>query len=314
MRKYIAIGIVLLFATMMLELSNAMFIKAEATNGLHESSRDQIELKYYDPNTLIYICGWVEPPGLWKEAIRLTQTELAPYRTWNLTQVVIGFGENPSQGPMNVRIYVYEKGNATHPGSIIVNDTTATLNGTSLITVPLVTPVSLADHDEIWVAVEWIQTDWMTHDYAFVDAGPAVKGKGDWIFFYNNLWQELQPALDSNWALGAVVEGQGLAPLEITNIKGPIGVKADIQNTGNVDALNVAWSIVVNGGILGRVNETGTGTDATLVAHGTLPISEPLFIGFGNINIVIRAQATNAVAVTETKSAFLLGPFVIRIK
>jgi hypothetical protein len=39
-----------------------------------------------------------------------------------------------------------------------------------------------------------------------------------------------------------------------------------------------------------------------------------MFIGFGKISIVITATADNAVAVSITKSAFLLGPLVVGIK
>lgn len=317
MRKWLAITIVVLFVgtsiTALVEPSNAIFTITKSITGFHESSRDQIELKYYDPNTLNNDFGMAEPPPVWKDAIRLTQTELAPYNTWNLTQVVIGFGEDPSEGPINVRIYVYGKGVATHPGSIIVNDTTVELNGTALITVPLVTSVSLTGRDEIWVAVEWFQNGDINY-HTFVDAGPAVDGKGDWMFI-NNDWFEIQHGgADSNWAIGAVVEGQGLATLGIINIKGPLGVKANIQNTGDADAQNVAWSMTVKGGILGLVNKSSIGSKETLIAHNTLSISVPLFIGFGKISIQISVEAMNAVEITETKSAFLLGPFVIGIR
>ena len=315
MRKYIAIGMVLLFTAMMLEPSNAMLMKTKATIGIYESSRDQVELKYYDPNTLHNDYPGIEwAPHVWKEGIRLTQTELARYRTWNLTQVIIGFAYFTVEGPMNIRIYIYEKGDATHPGNVIENDTTTTLNWTGLITVPLVTPVPIADNDEIWIAIEWNQTYWIKPYYTFWDAGPAVRGKGDWIYEYNQ-WQEGYNVLvDSNWALGAVVEGQGLATLGIGNIKGPIGIKAEVQNTGDVDALNLTWSIVVKGGILDRINKTATGTATTLIAHMTLPINVLFLIGFGKITIAIDAKAINAAEVSVRKSAFLVGPFLIGIK
>jgi len=39
-----------------------------------------------------------------------------------------------------------------------------------------------------------------------------------------------------------------------------------------------------------------------------------MFFGFGKINIVITATAQNAIAVSASKSAFLLGPLVVGIK
>jgi hypothetical protein len=316
-KKRLALAIVVLFVgtsiTALGEPSDATFTKTNATIGLHDCSRDQIELHYYDPNTLCGVIGGPSgSPQVWKTAIRLTQTELYPYNTWNLTKVVIGFGEDEYEGPVNVTIIIYDEGTSIHPGNVIVDDTWAILNGTRLITVPLTTPVSLASHNEIWVCVQWTQVHAMTH-YAFIDTGPAVRGKGDWIYM-NNVWQEIHTSIDSNWAIGAVVEGSNLATLGIANIKGPIGVKANIQNTGDGDAQNVAWSIAVKGGILGEVNKTASGTETTLVAHNTVEISLPMFIGFGKINIQISAHAMNAVAVAVTKTAFLVGPLVVRIR
>jgi len=300
----------------MVQPTNMLVTSTKATTGIKQTSRDQIELKYYDPDTLSSVVG-IEggtPPYKWKSAIRLTQDELSPYKTWNITQVVIGFGEDYAEGPMNVTIFIYAKGTATKPGSVIVKDTWAILNGTQLITVPLITPVSLSvtGREEVWVAISYTQNVDMTH-YAFVDAGPAVVGKGDWIYL-NNVWQEIHSTIDSNWAIGAVVEGQGLATIAIANVKGPTGIKADVQNTGDVDANNVVWSIAVKGGILGKINKTASGVETTLVAHNTLAISLPMFFGFGKISIVIKAHAANAQEVSATKSAFVLGPFVVGIK
>ncbi len=175
----------------------------------HEFSRDQIELKYYNPDTLGSTIGMVNVPIVWKSAVRFTQTEFGLYNTFNITKVIIGFIEDPNEGPMTVRIYVYGEGTPSNPGTIIVNDTTATLTGTALITVPLTTPVSLIGHNEIWIAVEWTQHNQST--YALADGGPAVAGKGDWMF-RNNVWSEIPHEFNVNWALGAVVESNNHPP------------------------------------------------------------------------------------------------------
>jgi hypothetical protein len=329
-RNLLKAGIVVCLAALFIGTSAAAMVEptsvtlgqVKAATGVKQSSsRDQIELGYYDPNSpgdVIGIQGGTAP-YIWKTAIRLTQTELAPYKTWNITQVVIGFQQDATEGPMNVTIYIYQKGTATHPGSVIVHDTWMILNDSylSLITVPLKTPVSLSvtGRDEVWVAVQYTQLIDSTY-YAVTDTGPAVDQKGDWIYL-NNAWSELQVSgsqYDVNWMIGAVVEGSGLAQIALANIKGPIGVKADVQNTGEVDATNVAWTITVTGGILGKVDKSATGSDPLLAAHATLPISLPLFIGFGKINIVITAKASNAQEITATKTAFLLGPIVLGVK
>jgi hypothetical protein len=154
--------------------------------------------------------------------------------------------------------------------------------------------------------------------YAWLDTttGPHVPQKGD-FYYLNNAWGEIYTGgadYDGNWGIGAIVEGSGLAELSIGNIKGPMGIKADISSIGVNDANNVQWSITVTGGLLKKVNKTATGTVATLAAGASTPISLGTFIGFGKINIAITVKAQNSLEVTAAKSAFLLGPFVIGIK
>ena len=318
MKKVSAFGIILLFVgtatATMKEPSSVPCVKVKAIIGLRDTSRDQVELHYYDPNTLSETvgiqCG--SQPHIWDSAIRLTLKELAPYSTWNLTGVVVGFKEDPAQGPTNVTIIIYDNGTPSHPGPLIVDDTHTVLTGDGLILIPLVKPVALAGHTELWVAVQWYQNAGLSH-YAYIDAGPAVVGKGDWIYL-NNAWCEIHASIDSNWAIGAIVEGQNLATLSIVDIKGPLGITAEVQNTGDVTAYNITWSIAVEGGILGKVSKITTGTQTPLFVHQTLTIRQPMVIGFGLIRIMITAQASNAVAVAVTKTAFLVGPLVVRIR
>ncbi|MCX5798006.1 MAG: hypothetical protein NTU90_00295, partial [Proteobacteria bacterium] len=167
-------------------------------------------------------------------------------------------------------------------------------------------------YDELWVSIEWVQTE-ETAFIAVMDEGPAVDGKGDWGF--DGAWSELQIyGLDYNWAIGAIVEGQGNADISILNINGPIGIKAAIKNVGVVPADNLEWSILVTGGILGRVNKSATGSATELAVDATEAISIGMFFGLGKIQIEIKAYADNAVEVTATKSALLLGPIVFGIK
>jgi hypothetical protein len=232
LKKELVFVIIVLFVgtstATIVEPSNVLITRTKAATRIQHSSRDLIELKYYDPNTLMQDIGIQggTPPYVWQSAIRLTQNELSRYKTWNITQVVIGFGQDDAEGSMNVTIIIYDKGTSTHPGNIIVNDTWAILTGIALITVPLTTSVSLVGHNEIWVAVQWTQNIDKTH-YALIDTGPAVDGKGDWVYLYNT-WSELQAvsSIDANWAIGAVVEGinQPPNPPMITGaLKGKVG-------------------------------------------------------------------------------------------
>jgi hypothetical protein len=285
---------------------------------LFDSSNGETELKYYQEEGLSTVIG-VGPNAIWKSAIRLTQDEMAAYTDWTMTKVNVAFDADDGCSSMTIRIYIYDEGNDTHPGPIIANDTTYTLNQTGVTTIPLITPVNLSDHDELWVAVEWKETE---HGggayYAWLDTttGPHVPQKGD-FYYLNHAWGEIYTGgadFDGNWGIGAIVEGASPVELSIGNIKGPMGIKADVSNVGENDANNVQWSIAVTGGLLKRVNATATGTTATLAPGTSTPISLRIFIGFGKINIIITAKAQNAIEISTTKIAFLIGPFVVGIR
>ncbi|HWR62975.1 MAG TPA: hypothetical protein VN365_01065 [Candidatus Thermoplasmatota archaeon] len=284
-----------------------------------DSSRVEIELRYYLEENLDQAIGIPAgpPPIIWQTAIRLTQDELAAYSDWIMTRVNVAFYGESGQSEIDVRIYIYEKGStSTKPGPIIVNDTTAHLDTTGVTTIPLVTPVNLAGYEELWVAVEWTQSEpGPGLYYAWIDtlSGPHVPDKSDFVktgIYWNQL-HIILPEVDGRWGIGAIVEGTGLAELSIGNIKGPKGVTADISNIGENPANNVEWSITAKGGILKRVDACATGTTTTLEAGVVLPIALESFMGFGKINIVITATAQNALEVSTIKSAILLGPFVV---
>ena len=90
---------------------------------------------------------------------------------------------------------------------------------------------------------------------------------------------------------------------EITSGFGSISVQ--IKNTGGSDAVNVAWSISLQGGLvlLGR-QTTGT---ILKILPGFIPQVQTGFL-FGLLKVTINVTADIA---TKTVSAFLLGPFVI---
>jgi hypothetical protein len=79
--------------------------------------------------------------------------------------------------------------------------------------------------------------------------------------------------------------------VEIGTVTGSIGkVSMEVKNTGTGAAANVAWSISVKGGMLGRINVTTTGVIATLAAGASETVQTDKFIfGLGSINIQLAA-------------------------
>jgi hypothetical protein len=298
------------------------FASMKKASNLSNPARDQVELKYYAEENLDQVIGLSggTPPYIWQTAIRLTQDEMGPYSDWTMTSVNVGFSADNGQSEIDITVIIYDKGTtSTKPGPVIVQDTTAHLDTTGITNVPLVTPVELTGHEELWVAIQWTQTEpGPGVYYAWIDtlSGPHVPDKSDFVKLGSS-WSQLHialPEVDGRWGIGAVVEGTGLAELSIGNIKGPKGVTADISNIGENPANNVEWSMTAKGGILKRVNASATDTAATLAAGSSLPIALGSFMGLGKISIVITATAQNALQVSATKSALLLGPFVLKIQ
>jgi len=144
--------------------------------------------------------------------------------------------------------------------------------------------------------------------------GPATPQKGDWVKLEGLDWEELRDVgIDYNWYMGAIVEGEE-TELSIINIKGPIGVNAEVKNIGEVSAYNVEYTMIVTGGILGRIFRIASDSVPELAPDETVPIYSDLIFGLGPITIDIKANASHAYEVSTSKTGFILGPFVFGIK
>ena len=294
---------------------NAPFSLAKKATAPEGCSRNETELKYYIAENLDQVIG-VCAEAIWKSAIRLTQDEMGAYMNWTLTKVNVASVADRGCDSVDIRIFIYDKGTETQPGPLIVSDTACRLNTTGVHTIPLVTPITLSGREELWVAVQWTENS--TGSYAWMDtlSGVHVQNKSDFIYLGGDIWRQLHdslPTADGRWGIGAIVEGDDHAELSIGNVRGPLGIKANVSNIGSNDANNIQWSIMIIGGILKMADKNTTGTVAALAAGTSTPIHLRTFIGFGKINIIITTKAENAIEVSATKSAFLLGPFVLKI-
>ncbi|MCK4595230.1 hypothetical protein KAT73_00480, partial [candidate division WOR-3 bacterium] len=149
----------------------------------------------YDNNAVGLTAG-----GTYEAGIRITPTELAGYDGWQIASVIFYHHEAATHA---CAAKIYEGGTPTWPGALITEEPYSA-SGTGWHRIYLTTPVMLDTGNDIWVSVE------VTHaagEYPIgIDAGPAVQGKGDWIY-YSGGWEEMWPIpLDYNWILGAVVE------------------------------------------------------------------------------------------------------------
>jgi hypothetical protein len=83
-----------------------------------------------------------------------------------------------------------------------------------------------------------------------------------------------------------------------------------ISNIGNVSAIDVPWSISVQGGLLGRINISLDGSVASLATGNTTTIQPELSIfGLGKVTVLVSVKY----AEPWSGTGFVLGPFLLRV-
>ncbi len=90
--------------------------------------------------------------------------------------------------------------------------------------------------------------------------------------------------------------------LDITEVKGGLGVSATIKNIGDAEATNVKWTIAVTGGLLGLINKDKNGTEGTLAIDGEITVKSGIILGFGKIAIMVTAECDEGSSDEESAS------------
>lgn len=111
--------------------------------------------------------------------------------------------------------------------------------------------------------------------------------------------------VESTWSLSLPVniESSG-TEIEITNRLGKIS--STIINTGTLDLADINWSIVVTGGILGRINIQSNGTIDLLEGGEEVSVqTNKIVFGLGKIDITVKADQY-----TKTAAGSVFGPFI----
>ena len=138
----------------------------------------------------------------WICAARFTADELAAfYGGWAITGVNI-FLHSMDFSAVGIR--VYQGGSFGNPGTLVYEqDITTAAVALAFTNHVLTTPIPLVAGNEYWLGYSMDATG--DHPAA-VDSGPAVAGKGDWMYF-SGVWQEISVAfsLNYNWVITGVV-------------------------------------------------------------------------------------------------------------
>ena len=93
--------------------------------------------------------------------------------------------------------------------------------------------------------------------------------------------------------------GAEIPVIEITGLSGGIGVTVDFTNTGTGDGVDIPYSIVATGGILGMIDKQAEGT-VNIPVGGTDSIQLPMIIGLGKVFIEVEiGSATQSGEATQ---------------
>jgi len=137
----------------------------------------------------------------WICAARFDATDLAAYYGTNLTDLRVHIRTADFS---YVEAQVYEGGSFGDPGTLIyAQDITTSVLIEDWTNHVLTTPIPLVAGNEYWIGYYMDATG--DHP-ASVDAGPAVPGKGDWMY-YSGAWLEISTGfgLDYNWCIEGIV-------------------------------------------------------------------------------------------------------------
>ena len=112
----------------------------------------------------------------------------------------------------------------------------------------------------------------------------------------------------SSWSGPLTVTIAAQPRLEITSVKGGIGVGMVVRNTINDTIENIPWDISLKGGLLLIIKGTG-GVIPTLAGGAETTVRSGMIAGIGKVTITITVGDATKVA-----TGFVLGPFLLGVK
>jgi hypothetical protein len=113
---------------------------------------------------------------------------------------------------------------------------------------------------------------------------------------------------ESSWSEPFSVTINAQPRLDISMIKGGIGVRITIHNRINETLSNISWSINLNGGFILR-SQGLNGVVVSIPAGQDSAVKSGFILGLGRITIIVSAAEA-----TKTVSGMLIGPFLVGIR
>jgi len=114
----------------------------------------------------------------------------------------------------------------------------------------------------------------------------------------------------TNWSDPFIITISGPA-LEIGDVRGGVGVSAQIRNIGNLDAEHINYTFRFhNGIILFPPGRTSSGSSTGIQAGEDTKVKTSVF-GLGPLYVIVEAEIPCTPPVVKTVAAFIFGPFVV---
>jgi len=195
------------------------------TNLLTEST-----IKYYQ--SVGSQCFGLSDGGTSQLAMRITPKELSTYSGWSLKA---GRFYHCSSNSCTGYLKIYSKGTSTSPGSLLAQKRYS-ISGAGWVRIDLDQPIQLDITKDYWISIEYTNAK---GEYPFgADTGPAIDGKGDWCYYYDVGWYEIQnqaivyPGTNSyevNWNIEAIVSSPTGNRPPVANAGGPYHAEPGVE-------------------------------------------------------------------------------------
>ncbi len=121
----------------------------------------------------------------------------------------------------------------------------------------------------------------------------------------NYYWREYE---DGDFAFRTYGTGLGNPAIEVQEIQGGFRINAVLKNYGTATAIDVPWSIELNGGFI-LMGGSSDGTIPTLEAGENKTVRLDSLFGVGTTTITVTAGDA-----VKKATAFILGPLVLNVQ
>ena len=164
------------------------------------------------------------------------------------------------------------------------------------------------ENDNVYYMWHWGNeiSDWLGP----YDSGETVEIPHIWSFpgeFEIKVKAKDEAGEESSWSDTIYINIVAIPKIEIGEITGGFGVSAEIKNIGAAEAINVEWTIKLEGFVLFGREKTGT---FEKIVPGFGPSAKTGFVfGLGPVQITVTADEAE-----KTANALLVGPFVLNVE